>query len=163
VWSGVKDSAKDVVSRAAHMLQEWRAVNNLQQHNSQASTAIFHNNQPTVIVSNPQIHLQNSELLRWQRPHVGWWKCNVDASFSQNSRSTGWSWCIRNSDSAFIAAGTNSRRHNFTVAEGEAMAILEAIREASSRGWSNIIFKSDSKVVVDAIKANFGLKQKVLI
>jgi ribonuclease HI len=43
------------------------------------------------------------------------------------------------------------------------MAILEAIREASSRGWSNIIFESDSKVVVDAIKANFGLKQKVLI
>jgi ribonuclease HI len=33
------------------------------------------------------------------------------------------------------------------------MAILEAIREASSRGWSNIIFDSDSKVVVDAIKA----------
>jgi ribonuclease HI len=27
------------------------------------------------------------------------------------------------------------------------------MREASSRGWSNIIFESDSKVVVDAIKA----------
>jgi ribonuclease HI len=34
------------------------------------------------------------------------------------------------------------------------MAILEAIREAISRGWLNIVFESDSKVMVDAIQAN---------
>jgi hypothetical protein len=155
VWNDIKDTAKEVVSRAAHMLQEWRAINNLQQHNSQAAAAavVIHNNQPSSFASNPHQQLQNPALLCWQRPRVGWWKCNVDASFSQSPCSSGWSWCVRNSDGSFIAAGTNSCRHNLSVHEGEAIAILEAMREASSRGWSNIIFESDSKVVVDAIKA----------
>jgi ribonuclease HI len=39
--------------------------------------------------------------------------------------------------------------------EGEAITILEAIRVASTIGWSNIIFESDSKVVVDVIQANY--------
>jgi hypothetical protein len=54
----------------------------------------------------------------------------------------------------YTPACTNNCRHNFTVVEGESMTILEAIREAISRGWSNIIFESDSKVVVEAIKSN---------
>jgi ribonuclease HI len=44
--------------------------------------------------------------------------------------------------------------HKLAIAEGEAIAILETIREAISTGWSNIVFESDSKVVVDAIQAN---------
>jgi ribonuclease HI len=39
--------------------------------------------------------------------------------------------------------------------EGEAITILEAIRVASTIGWSIIIFESDSKVVVDVIQANY--------
>jgi ribonuclease HI len=39
--------------------------------------------------------------------------------------------------------------------EGEAITILEAIRVASTIGWSNIIFESDFKVVVDVIQANY--------
>jgi ribonuclease HI len=34
------------------------------------------------------------------------------------------------------------------------MDILEAMREVISRGWSNIVFESDSKVVAEAIKSN---------
>jgi ribonuclease HI len=34
------------------------------------------------------------------------------------------------------------------------MALLEALCEAITRGWSNIVFESDSKVVVDAIHGN---------
>ncbi|PNX86938.1 trypsin/chymotrypsin inhibitor [Trifolium pratense] len=44
--------------------------------------------------------------------------------------------------------------HNLVVVEGETMTILKAMRHATSRGWSNIVFESDSKVVVDAIQAN---------
>ncbi|MCI12028.1 trypsin/chymotrypsin inhibitor, partial [Trifolium medium] len=49
---------------------------------------------------------------------------------------------------------TNICMYNLKVAEGEVMAILEAIRVATSRGWSKIVFERDSKVVVDAIQAN---------
>ncbi|MCI77425.1 hypothetical protein A2U01_0098695, partial [Trifolium medium] len=37
--------------------------------------------------------------------------------------------------------------HNLAVTEGEAMAILESMRVATSRGWTDIVFESDSKVV----------------
>ncbi|WJX23528.1 hypothetical protein P8452_12731 [Trifolium repens] len=150
VWNGIKDTAKDVASRAAHMLHDWRAINYLQQHSAQTTTAVLINSS---LAPSQQQQAINFELPRWQRPRPYWWKCNVDASFTQNPSITGWGWCIRNSNGSFIAAGTNSRKHNFTVPEGEALAILEALRVASSRGWSNIIFESDSKVVVDAIKA----------
>jgi ribonuclease HI len=146
VWNGTNDTARDVASRAVYLLQEWRAVHHVQQHNTPPSTTA---------VSSPTESQQlspRSEPTRWQHPPPEWWKCNVDASFSQGPCATGWGWCIRNSTGSFIAAGTSSRRHNFTVPEGEALAILEAMRVASSRGWTNIIFESDSKVVIDAIK-----------
>jgi ribonuclease HI len=59
---------------------------------------------------------------------------------------------VRNFDGIFVAAGTKKSILNFTSAGGEASAILEAIREANSRGCTDIIFESDSKVVVDALK-----------
>jgi hypothetical protein len=60
-------------------------------------------------------------------------------------------WCIRDSTSAFFAVGTNICRHTVTVAEGEAIALLEAMRETISRGWSNVVFESGSKVVVNVV------------
>ncbi|GAU15595.1 hypothetical protein TSUD_108540 [Trifolium subterraneum] len=44
--------------------------------------------------------------------------------------------------------------HELTIVEGEAMTILHAMREAVSRGWTNIMFESDSTIVVDAIHSN---------
>jgi hypothetical protein len=37
------------------------------------------------------------------------------------------------------------RAVNITVVEGEAMTILEAMLEAISRGWSNIVLKATPK------------------
>jgi ribonuclease HI len=51
-----------------------------------------------------------------------------------------------------MAAGTNLCTHN-TALEGIALGIFEALREANSRGWFNIIFESDSKIMVNAIHA----------
>jgi hypothetical protein len=36
--------------------------------------------------------------------------------------------------------------------KGRPITLLEAIREANSRGWSDIFFESDSKIRVDAIQ-----------
>jgi hypothetical protein len=115
VWNDIKDTAKEVASRAAHMLHDWRAINLLQQHNTQTVPAVLFNSQPSSLALIPQQHTINSEPPRWQRPRPNWWKCNVDASFTQGPCVTGWDWCIRNSNGSFIAAGTNSRKHNLTV------------------------------------------------
>jgi ribonuclease HI len=93
--------------------------------------------------------------IQWQKPCGRWWKCNVDASISPTSNATGWGWVVHDTYGSFIAAGTNSCMQKLTAAEGEATALLEAMREAYAKGLTNIIFESDSKVVVDAIHANY--------
>ncbi|MCH96078.1 replication protein A 70 kDa dna-binding subunit [Trifolium medium] len=90
---------------------------------------------------------------QWQCPTKGWWKCNVDASFHEAAGYTGWGWYIRNRQGNFIVAGCNWIREKLTTIEGEAMTLLEAICEAATRGWNNMVFESDSKIVVDAIHA----------
>jgi hypothetical protein len=104
------------------------------------------------VVAPSQSIQYGKEQLRWRKPRDSWWKCNVDASIAHSSSSIGW--CMRNCVGNFVAAGTISYPHILTAAEGEAMAILEAMREAISRGWTNIVFESDSKIAVDAIQAN---------
>ncbi|GAU35379.1 hypothetical protein TSUD_57280 [Trifolium subterraneum] len=134
VWNGLKDTPKCVAMHVAHVMNEWRAVNIRQQLR--------------------QTEDNNTTGIQWQQPRSGWSKCNVDASCHYESGRTGWGWCFRNSHGAFIAACTNVSMHKFSTLEGEAMTLLEAIREASFRGWSNIVFESDSKIVVDALQTN---------
>jgi hypothetical protein len=159
VWNRVKDTAKEVALRAVHMIGEWRAVNTTQQTNIlSAGSAALH--VPVSADRSIQQVTQGLQSLCWQRPCDGWWKCNVEASFSQNPSAMGCGGCIRDSAGVFVAAGTHSSRHIVTVAEGEAMAILVAMREAVSRGWSNVVFESDSKVVDTTKKPSrkFGME-----
>jgi ribonuclease HI len=153
VWNGVKDTTKEIAQRAVHMLGEWCAVNTNQQPNTLAGvSAGSHSSFPAD--HSVQHASQGLQMLRWQRPRDGWWKCNVDASFSQNPVALGCGWCVRDSAGMFVAAGTSSSNCTATVAEGEAKALLFAMREAVARGWTNVVFESDSKVVVDAVLSN---------
>jgi ribonuclease HI len=40
--------------------------------------------------------------------------------------------------------------------QSEAMALLQACREAIAQGWTNVMFESDSKIVVDALHSNIS-------
>ncbi|KAK2416735.1 protein argonaute [Trifolium repens] len=53
----------------------------------------------------------------------------------------------------FKLAGTNIVNTPFSVVEGEAMALAEAMKEMLQRGLSYVVFESDSKIVVDAISS----------
>ncbi|PNX82892.1 eukaryotic translation initiation factor 3 subunit c [Trifolium pratense] len=83
---------------------EWNAVNIIQQSHTVAATVLV--------------------IMQWQRPAIGWSKCNVDA------RASGWGWCVRNDQGQFIQAESSWNRANLTIIEGEAMTLLEAIRAA---------------------------------
>jgi ribonuclease HI len=78
-------------------------------------------------------------------------KCNVDASFYHLAGATGWSWVLRDSRGCFKLAGSNTMPSSFTVMEGEALALIEAMEEIICRGYTYVSFESDSKLVVDAI------------
>jgi hypothetical protein len=41
------------------------------------------------------------------------------------------------------------------------LAILEPIREATSKGWSNIVFESNSKIIADVVQANHNVLSKL--
>jgi hypothetical protein len=73
--------------------------------------------------------------LQWQRPCIAWWKCNVNESFFEASGSTGCSWCVCNAEGAFIAVRRKKIAQKLTTLKGEALAILEALRVASSRRY----------------------------
>jgi ribonuclease HI len=53
----------------------------------------------------------------------------------------------------FQLAGTNILHSPLSVLEGEAMALIEAMEEVVHRGYSYVIFESDSQLVVDAISS----------
>jgi ribonuclease HI len=154
VWNGVKDSARDVALRAGHMIQEWRVINSSQIAAAADGRSVAAAARVSAVDGLSTARVSHGmQLLRWEKPRDGWWKCNVDASLTQNPNMVAWGWCIRDARGAFIAAGTNSCSSNVSVAEAEALGLLEAMREATVHGWFNIIFESDAKVVVDAIHA----------
>jgi ribonuclease HI len=155
VWNGVKDSAKEVTLRAGHMIGEWRAVNTVQQSITDPCVETATRNSTTADQPISRDAPQN-QLLRWQKSRDGWWKCNVDASFAQNPNNLAWGWCIRDAAGSFVEAGSGTCSFKVSVAEGEAKALLEAMRVACAHGhgWSNIVFESDSKTVVDVVHTN---------
>jgi ribonuclease HI len=153
VWNGVRDTVKEVAMRASHMFGEWSAVNSLN-YDTAGYTPTAAMRVPTAAGHSAHRDSLGNHPLRWQKPRDGWWKCNVDASFSQNPNGLACGWCVRDAGGLFVAAGTIFCNATVTVAEGEAVALLEAMRQCIACGWSNIVFESDSKVVVDAAHSN---------
>jgi hypothetical protein len=134
VWNEIKDTVKDVAMRAIHMIGEWRDVNRMQHNSNNIVVASAELHDSGTVITGVQDVSHSTDLLRWQKPQFGWWKCNVNASLSQHSSHTSWAWCIRDANGSFLAEGTNRSTQKLIVAESEAMAILEAIREANFRG-----------------------------
>ncbi|GAU34086.1 hypothetical protein TSUD_255820 [Trifolium subterraneum] len=137
VWNNNKLSAQQVGIQAVHLWNEWAmAQGMLDEYHSQDQQLLT-----------PRVAVQ------WQQPQFGIVKCNVDASFYDIAGATGWGWCVRDHQGRYIIAGTNLLQARLNILEGEAMAIKEAMEEMLQRGFSHVIFESDSKIVVDAISS----------
>ncbi|GAU40243.1 hypothetical protein TSUD_219530 [Trifolium subterraneum] len=140
LWKEHRISAAQVGFEAQHMWEEWNSVHTLET--------------PT------QKHPQDNPTSTWQPPSLGKLKCNVHASFFKNAGACGWGWCIRGSNGQFILAGSNVLLEKLNTMEGEAMAIKEVMCESIQRGFTQVIFESDSKLVVDAILTkNVGVSE----
>jgi hypothetical protein len=137
VWNDNKSTAQQVGMQAAQFWQQWAMINGLldeQQQLVQQKTA-------------------DNRSQQWQQPPTGYLKCNVDASFYSTAGATGWGWCLRDHHGQFKLAGTNLLHSPLNILEGEAMAIIEAMEVMMEKGFSYVIFESDSKLVVDAISS----------
>jgi ribonuclease HI len=137
VWNDGNSNAHQLGVQAATFWNQWAVVNGL-------------------LEDNQQRHHANSvaaSVVQWQQPPHGCLKCNVDASFFTEAASTGCGWVLRDYRGHFQLAGTNLVSSPFSVMEGEAMALIEAMEQVIQRGLSFVIFESDSKLVVDAISS----------
>jgi ribonuclease HI len=60
-------------------------------------------------------------------------------------------WCVCDHDGRFVVAGTSLKYDNCSTIEGEAMALLDAMKKVERIGLRNVIFETNSKSVVDVI------------
>jgi ribonuclease HI len=136
VWNTTQEIGRHLGMKARHLWSEWSDVQRIQQ--------------------GQRLPVQNQQLHGWEKPQQGWFKCNIDAGFFRDSNSTTTGWCLRDHMGRFIMAGTTRLDGNYSVIEGEAKALLEAMKEMEQRHISNVIFETDAKSVVDAIQYFHG-------
>lgn len=84
---------------------------------------------------------------------LGFVKINVDVAFFVYSLETGMGMAIHDDYGEFICCHSLVRPGVLKVDEGEAWGIKEAIRWAANLGFERVVVESDSKWVVDAMKA----------
>jgi ribonuclease HI len=137
VWNDTCLHAQQIGHQAAQYWLQWAAIHGL----------LFEQQRQAHPVSTA------TSITLWQQPPHGYYKCNVDASFYNLAGSTGWGWVLRDSHGGFKLAGSNIMPTTFSVLEGEALALVEAMEEVIQRGLPFVIFESDSKLVVDAIRS----------
>ncbi|GAU35307.1 hypothetical protein TSUD_389320 [Trifolium subterraneum] len=92
-----------------------------------------------------------ADLVRWEKPALGWVKCNVDVAFVPGSGRTSVGLCFRNNRGQVMAGMTQWQQTVMSSVEGEAWTLLLAMEEARHRGLDRVQFESDSKVLVEAI------------
>ena len=60
----------------------------------------------------------------------------------------------------FVMAQTSWKQANLSILEGEATALFEGLQMAIDKGWENVIFESDSLILVDSIYSHVGGESK---
>ncbi|GAU24179.1 hypothetical protein TSUD_84140 [Trifolium subterraneum] len=101
--------------------------------------------------SNSESRTTEADLVRWEKPALGWVKCNVDVAFVPRSGRTSVGLCFRNNMGQVMAGMTQWQQTVMSYVEGEACVLLLAMEEARHRGLDRVQFESDAKVLVDAI------------
>jgi hypothetical protein len=76
-----KDSAKGIATKVVHLLGEWCTVHVLQKQHSPIAIVTTHSR--PIVSAGHWFPIMTTDQTQWQCLHDGWWKCNVDASFSQ--------------------------------------------------------------------------------
>jgi ribonuclease HI len=136
LWQQVSDTTVTILERARHLLDGWRNANRKQAPIRQDNSSAF----PSVS------HLGDTNS-RWRKPRSGRYKCNVDASFPNNTNKVGFGMCIRDSDGTHVRSKTMWFTPVCSVDVGEALALHHAIRWIHELQLTNVDFEVDSKRV----------------
>ena len=91
----------------------------------------------------------------WIKPPVGKIKCNVDAAAFNNNFVMGFGMCFRDFKGNLLLGKSDFYHSSTTILEAESLGLLDAIKVAISNRMHVVLFKTDSKILSDAINSNF--------
>jgi len=110
---------------------------------------------PSHVVVQQQLLLTSVPgITRWQKPHPGRLKCNINAVFSIVLNRVGIGMCLRDDEGAYILAKTMSLSPLVPVNVGKALALYHALQWIRDMRFDNVDFVVDSKTTSDAVSSN---------
>ncbi|CAN6562363.1 unnamed protein product [Malus baccata var. baccata] len=127
VWNGFSIPSQEVVLRVEgwlHEFQKW--------HKRAAKKA-------------------SREVQQWQKPKIGWVKCNFDGAWSRNDL-RGMGWVARDFTGVLQTAGASREMYCHSALAAEAVAIRQALEVCGDNGFDNVIVQSDAKVIIQMIR-----------
>jgi ribonuclease HI len=89
---------------------------------------------------------------RWSKPQENWVKVNFDAAFRAESRIGAWGYIARSDDGDCIGAAAGKLWYIRDPLQAEAEAGLAAVEGAVAMGLNRVVFESDSKNLVSALR-----------
>ncbi|MCH95831.1 cytochrome P450, partial [Trifolium medium] len=137
VWNNNKESGQQLGYKALYLWNEWNEVQTTR-HSARE---------------------RRQQVLNWQKPQQHWLKCNVDAGFHAEAGKTSAGWCVRDNMGRFVIAGSSWINGRYTITEGEAIAMYEAMKELQQRGYTNVVFETDSQVVENSIRNMHSVRE----
>nr|DAD24222.1 TPA_asm: hypothetical protein HUJ06_025685 [Nelumbo nucifera] len=99
------------------------------------------------------INLNHQGDGNWHAPPTSSFKCNVDAASFTSSNLTGFGIVIHDELGAFVKGYTSTVLGLLVSKEGEAMALIAAIKWVTSMDIQNVVFEIDALVVWKALRA----------
>jgi ribonuclease HI len=132
VWNHEKEHGQHLGYKAMQLWHEWEAIQ--------------------LVYSSSTQQEQQPRLVTWQPPPQGKYKCNIDVGVHGEEKKTSMGWCVRDHRGQFVLGGTSWIYGNCTSNEGEALALLEAMKELQQRGFNDVIFETDAQNIVNATR-----------
>jgi hypothetical protein len=88
----------------------------------------------------------------WCKPNIGWYKCNVDASFTTGVKCGAWGAIIRDHLGHSVSSAWGYIPACESAAMGEALACLEGLKLYLSEPSADLIIESDCSSILKAFE-----------
>lgn len=90
-----------------------------------------------------------TKINKWHPPDPGFAKINFDGSVARKNSEAGF--VVRDENSCPLVVGARSLGI-CTITVAESFALRDALRFAQQKGFTKILVKGDSKLIIDAIE-----------
>lgn len=88
---------------------------------------------------------------QWQKPHMGWIKCNYDGSFVNRVRGSTAAWIIRDDNGVFKGAAQATGATISSAFEAECQSLILTMQQLWIRGFRKVILEGDCKLLVNVL------------